>query len=444
MDMTSYSYFPRLHTAIAEWLSCMMVLLPMRRRFSLPVSCLLAVLCLGSLICINLPAEGSTGLMYFALTILALINMYLMILLLGKRSACVYIHGWAFAFLFSEMAASLEWQISAWLVRLGVFTARWQIHLFMLGMFTLLFGAGFLLTKRHVLQDREHVLRATITFRQAIAAVSISIGAFLISNVTFAFPVTTLLGTINESTLHVRTVVDIGGLCMLYAFDVQRRELDILKELHATESILCRQYEQYQQFEANNEVLHRIYHDLKHQIAYLEDERDANKRRQALSEMKETLLRHEARISTGNTVLDTLLTSKSLICLDEGITMTCYANAEGIGFISTMDLCAILGNALDNAIEYARTVSEMDSRLIRVFVSREGSFVVIRIENYCDRILKFRNGLPDTTKADKEHHGYGLRSIRISVEKYNGALEVKQEDDWFILVAMIPVTDKGA
>ena len=166
----------------------------------------------------------------------------------------------------------------------------------------------------------------------------ISIGTFLISNVSFAFPESTLLGTLNEGALHVRTVVDIGGICMLYAFEVQRRSLSIASELHATESILNRQYEQYQQFEANNEVLHRVYHDLKHQIAYLEDEKDADKRRTALADMKETIRRHEARINTGNSVLDTLLTGKSLICVDEDIIMTCYANAEGIDFIDTMDL----------------------------------------------------------------------------------------------------------
>ena len=441
MEAITFAYFPRLHTAIAEWLACLVILYPLKKRYSSFASGVFLLLSLVLLIGVNLPAEGESGFLWFTLIILAMLIMYATIRVVSRTGHTRAMYCWAIAFMFSEVAGSLEWQICFWLVRQGAFTAMWQVHLFMVFVFLLLYAVWFVSVRHLTTREKESVTRSVVMPQQAFASMLISIGTFLISNVSFAFPESTLLGTLNEGALHVRTVVDIGGICMLYAFEVQRRSLSIAKELHATESILNRQYEQYQQFEANNEVLHRVYHDLKHQIAYLEDEKDADKRRTALADMKETIRCHEARISTGNSVLDTLLTGKSLICVDEDIIMTCYANAEGIDFIDTMDLCAILGNALDNAIEYERTVDDLDSRIIRVFVRREGAFQVIRVENYCDQELNFRNGLPTTTKQNKAIHGYGLKSIQLSVQKYNGALEVKQEDDWFTVTAMIPMTE---
>lgn len=54
-----------------------------------------------------------------------------LIWLVGQVSHNTALYGWSFAFVFSEMAGSLEWQLGFWLVRVGVLTSKWQIHLFM-------------------------------------------------------------------------------------------------------------------------------------------------------------------------------------------------------------------------------------------------------------------------------------------------------------------------
>lgn len=438
-EMLNYGYFPRLHTAVSEWLACIILLIPSRKRFGKTTTVMLSILMLPLLIFTNMPAEGMRGWLWFIIVGLAVYVMYILIRLLTKTGRNRALYCMSLAFVFSEMAAALEWQLNSWLVRQGLFTTLLQVNLFMVVAFLLLYGLLLILVRIRVRKDEDTILRTDITGQQALAYICIAIGTFLLSNVSFGFPDSSLLGTLNASALHVRTVVDIGGLCLLYAFEVQRREFAISRELHATETILKRQYELYQQFEANSEVMHRVYHDLKHQIQYLEMERDANRRSEALSEMKETILRQEARINTGNSVLDTLMTGKNLVCVEEDITMTCYANAEGAGFISTMDLCAILGNALDNAIEYVKTLPEPEQRLIRVIIHQKDGFLIIRVENYCDTLLQFHHGLPATTKADRQMHGYGLKSIRLAVEKYQGALNVRQEEDWFILDVMIPL-----
>ena len=124
--------------------------------------------------------------------------------------------------------------------------------------------------------------------------------------------------------------------------------------------------------------------------------------------------------------------------MENGITMTCFADGSGMRFLDVMDLCSIFGNALDNAIEYEKKIGDPEKRLIKVTVYNQNRFLLIRIENYCEETIPLRDGLPVTTKKDPAIHGYGLKSIRHAAEKYGGSLNVTQEPPWFVLTVLIP------
>ena len=142
-------------------------------------------------------------------------------------------------------------------------------------------------------------------------------------------------------------MTDFAGLLLLYVIDIQRRAVRVRYELNAMDNLLSRQYEQFQTAEANNEAMHRVYHDLKHQIAFIRGEENEEKREAYLAELDRVVSKHEAEASTGNAVVDTLLTSKNLLCLEHGITMTVFADAHDAEFLDVMDLCSIFGNAIE-------------------------------------------------------------------------------------------------
>ena len=81
-----------------------------------------------------------------------------------------------------------------------------------------------------------------------------------------------------------------------------------------------------------------------------------------------------------------------------------------------------------------------DQRLIHLAVARQKGFVSIRLENRCTESLHVENGLPRTTKAEKGLHGYGLKSIQATVEKYGGSVTVHADNGWFELRILIPVS----
>lgn len=64
---------------------------------------------------------------------------------------------------------------------------------------------------------------------------------------------------------------------------------------------------------------------------------------------------------------------------------------------------------------------------------------MLRFENYSAEKLDFEGELPKTTKANKGYHGYGMKSIRRTIEKYGGNMTVHMQNDWFILRILIPM-----
>ena len=199
---------------------------------------------------------------------------------------------------------------------------------------------------------------------------------------------------------------------------------------------------QYKQSRESIELINYKYHDLKHQIAVLRSEEDPKKREEFLNRMEEEIRQYEAQNKTGNKVLDTVLTTKSLYCAKHGITFTCVADGTLLDFMDVMDICSIFGNALDNAIECEVKIPEKEKRLIHVTVSKQKQFLILRFENYCEETLQYQEGTPVTTKKEKEFHGYGLKSIQYTVNKYEGAVSVNLEDNWFELKVLIPIMRK--
>ena len=439
MNEIMAGYFPRIHTAIAEWLSCLVVILPISAQVEKPRRLLFAPLFLFTLLITFhvMEIERVQGVWWTVMMGVAMLQMFLMICLYRWPNRAAVLYYWAHAFMIAELAASLEWNINYYLFKGGVINNMAQTYVCMTLVYVLVFSGVYALRRRR--RMRVDVETVRITKREAFSAVGIALGAFMISNVQFAFKDTLFSESLGDGVLYARTLVDISGMIMLYASNEQRREMLLRYELDAMSNILQRQYEQYQQFEANNEAMHRVYHDLKHQITYLESETNREKRMESLKEMKEIIRTHESKMNTGNKVLDVLLTSKSLICAEENITMTCYADAKVLSFMDAMDICSIFGNTVDNAIEYARTVKNPDDRVIRVFVGRRGAFVLIRITNFCEHPVSFAGDTPVTTKADKQLHGYGLKSVRLCAEKYQGHLDLTQENGWFSAAVLIPL-----
>ena len=174
-------------------------------------------------------------------------------------------------------------------------------------------------------------------------------------------------------------------------------------------------------------------------LLLLDCELHAQRRLDFLDGMEEEIRTYEAQNKTGNSVLDTLLTGKSLYCARHGVELTCVADGAQLDFMDVMDICSIFGNLLDNAIECELTIQDKKKRLIHLAVYAKRDFLVIQCGNYCEDTPEFQDGLPVSTKGDGAYHGFGVKSIRRAAEKYGGTMTIHTRDSWFELNIVIPI-----
>lgn len=187
------------------------------------------------------------------------------------------------------------------------------------------------------------------------------------------------------------------------------------------ESLLKEDRAQYETMKESMELLNIMCHDMKHGLI-----------RGADTQTAEALSKYDSFMQTGNQALDIVLTEKGMAFSKCGIMFTCVADGSALDFMDRGDVYALFGNALDNAAEYLAQVEE-ENRFVDVSLRREGSFVVLRIENYLREPLAFSDGFPCTTKTDGGLHGYGVKSIARIAKKYGGTMKIKCEDGMFQL-----------
>lgn len=229
------------------------------------------------------------------------------------------------------------------------------------------------------------------------------------------------------------------GLIVLYLQSEMFKKSAMRQEMAMMNLLWEKERDQYELTKENINLINQKSHDLKHQIRAL---RKVSKEEfdRYLNEIEDAVRIYETIVKTGNDVFDTILTEKSLYCMSREIQVSCVADGSQMDFIENIDLYAILGNAMDNAIQAVEKFQEPEKRQIDVMIHRQQNFLVMNFINPMPEQLVYdEDELPVSTKKDKRYHGYGLRSIRHFVKKYDGFMNVSEEDGCFSLKIMIPI-----
>ncbi|MDO4490196.1 MAG: ATP-binding protein [Lachnospiraceae bacterium] len=428
---------PRVYTALAEWSACVIYILILNKNaFNLKMAGRLSG-GLGVLVLIQLIAGELPAILWIpgmAAAVLAMTGLIRLCTGVGWKEA---FYNEARAFLAAELAASLEWQIYHFQYY-GKSTDTILMRAMVLVVcYLCCFSLVYLLERR--VRYEGKVLK--ISDREMVTAVLMGCITFGLSNLSFVYANTPFTSPVEAEIFNIRTLMDLSGFAILYAYHALVNELHLRYEKDTMENMLQNQMMQYKLSRESIDLINRKYHDLKHQIAVLRRENNEEKRNQFLDEMESEIRVYEAQNKTGNSILDTVLTSKSLYCLKHQISITSVVDGSLLSFMDVMDICTIFGNALDNAIECELRIPQKEKRLIHLTVSAQKEFLILRFENYCEEELKLMNGIPQTSKQDNGYHGFGVRSIQQSAEKYGGTIRISQEKNWFCLLIMIPMPE---
>lgn len=228
-------------------------------------------------------------------------------------------------------------------------------------------------------------------------------------------------------------------ITLLYLQSALFKKSSMRKELETIQLLWHQQKGQYQLSKETIELINHKCHDLKHQVQAIRAVKDEKERETYLEKIEKSVQIYSAIVRTGNEILDTILTEKSLICENSGIHINCVADGSLLAFMNPVDLYTLFGNALDNAIEAVRKLESKEKRVIDIMLYERQSFLMLQIVNLMCGEVKFEDGLPLTTKAKNGYHGYGMKSMLHTIQKYEGHLTTEVKNGCFYFNVMLPL-----
>jgi len=199
------------------------------------------------------------------------------------------------------------------------------------------------------------------------------------------------------------------------------------------------QLDHYNQLENGLIETRKIKHDMQNHMTslnYLIRTSAYEEALEYLSEINNKLSKIASGIDTGNVIFDAIYIDKSKI-----------ANAKGIEFVNVncmnqdldityVDMCTILSNTMDNAIEACDKITDVKEKKVRIESFVKKGHWIYKIVNPADP-FELKGGTIVTSKTDKRAHGFGLINIKETVDKYDGTMDVKYRDGEFILEIVI-------
>ena len=105
-----------------------------------------------------------------------------------------------------------------------------------------------------------------------------------------------------------------------------------------------------------------------------------------------------------------------------------------------VDLYALLGNALDNAMESVRHLEDPLAKTISLSLFKRSGIAVLQIENCYEGVIRMKDGLPATSKTSEVGwHGFGMKSMQGTAEKYGGVMDIRTDNGVFLLRITLPL-----
>ncbi len=142
-------------------------------------------------------------------------------------------------------------------------------------------------------------------------------------------------------------------------------------------------------------------------------------------------------IDTGYPSIDSLVNFKLQAAKQNGVRVSVNASLPSDLNLSSFDMTVILGNLLDNALQAVSHVTEIGFIDFAIHYSK--GMLLIKVANPFKIAVKREKEKIVTSKADRDNHGYGLRSVNEAVEKYNGTIEIETDDNIFTITAILYV-----
>ena len=242
----------------------------------------------------------------------------------------------------------------------------------------------------------------------------------------------TLEGTANRFTVLV--------ICPIYAISCCFLGLYLQINI-VSESKLESEKKKNMSFSKNLDVLQLEIHDLKKRLQRLEQSGGSKEETAAIvRQLNDVVDKYDSFVETGNPAIDSLLSNYNIIAIKEEIDFTFFVNGSLLNFMEQNNIISLFDNLLSNAFE-ASLVEEKQKRIIHFQIVNEKQMVMIVMRNYSSNAPQFEGETPITSK-NKKYHGYGIKSVKRIVRKYNGEAKFGYSNNFFVCRIIFPQASK--
>ncbi len=235
----------------------------------------------------------------------------------------------------------------------------------------------------------------------------------------------------------VFSVIIVLSWALVLLYEKSKHEEDMTRFMEMRTALL---EENYKGLSAAYSANAKVYHDFNNHINVLyqflirSDSQSALEYLDSISEPMKTLLEHTW---TGNEVIDVIINSKLKKMQDYNIKTNINVEFPNNSDIMSSDICTILGNLLDNAIDACQRNQNKENKWINITIRIVNAMLIFKIENGNEVVPQIRNMQLVTSKEDERFHGWGLKSVASAVEKYEGVIQHTIEDHIFQVVVSL-------
>ena len=252
------------------------------------------------------------------------------------------------------------------------------------------------------------------------------------------------LNTFQKSELAITALLGLVAVIVLFYVRAARKERDTLKEMnHINEDLISSQTKYYEASVRADTEIRSIRHDMNNHIQLLLlllGNQEYDKMRDYLKNMSEDLRSTDISAHTGDVIADAIISAKKKEAEEKGLILSSSGVISSIT-ITPQDMCKMLGNLLDNAIEAAsdEKLLDLDPDLRRIHLEfrKTDKFFLISVTNPCSGLVRIEEGeedgtsgdiLIETSKKDRKNHGFGLKNIRSAAANYDGEFSVSCDE----------------
>ena len=218
----------------------------------------------------------------------------------------------------------------------------------------------------------------------------------------------------------------------LYLYEHLAKQAEMIRTQEQHEQYLKMQLKHLDEIVVQQAQLKRFKHDLPNQLVALRgyfDRGDYAGGRKHVDRLSEMFIEGGSSIDTGNVALDAIVSTKKAVAEKKNIEFTSQIQIPENIDIEPVDVCAIFGNALDNAIEACDRVVDKPKKITLTIICQDRT-IFCKIAN---SVSQPNVNISNTSKQDSSNHGLGLVNLKETLSNYNSEPVIETTKNEFIL-----------